>query len=84
MVFLILEQHVYMKYIHIALYCDNIPTVSWVRYLSAKSAQAARLMHVLALHMEVNQISPIVSLSIAGWKNKEADFASRTFRDGQG
>ena len=41
-------------------------------------------MHVLALCMKAHQVSPLIFLSIADWKNKEADFESRTFKDRQG
>ena len=41
-------------------------------------------MRVLALRVKVNQTSPMVSLSITGKRNPEADFASRIFRDSQG
>ena len=41
-------------------------------------------MWVLALRMKANQTSPLISLSIAGVLNIEADFASYAFHDNQG
>lgn len=77
--FLVLEHHVSVQHQHIALYCDNTPTVSWVRKLSARSARAARLMRILAIRMKAANTSPLLSYSIPGKSNQKADYASRVF-----
>ena len=61
----------------IAIFCDNTTTVGWVRKLSAKLPRAARLMRLLALAMKAAEVSTLLTLSIAGSSNKEAEFASR-------
>ena len=61
----------------IALFCDNTPTVGWVRRLAAKSQRAARLMRILAIIIHIAGVTPLISLSIAGSDNKEADYTTR-------
>ena len=75
--FLVVSTNVEVKNKTMAIFCDNTPTVNWVRKLSSKSKRAARLMRTLALAMKAAGVSPLITLSIAGSSNKEADFASR-------
>ena len=75
-----LEHLAPLKHCHVAIYCDNTPTVSWTRRLnSTKSRIAARLVRALALRMRDLHTSPLAALSIAGIDNTMADFSSRTF-----
>ena len=75
--FLVVATNLNVKGKTMAIFCDNTPAVGWVRRLSARSPRAARLMRILALAMKAAGVSPLITLSIAGSSNKEADFASR-------
>ena len=75
--FLFVATNINVKGKTLAIFCDNAPTIGWARKLSAKSHRAARLMRILALAMKAAGVSPLISLSIAGSSNTEADFASR-------
>jgi hypothetical protein len=78
--YLVLEHLVALKHVHVAAWCDNTPTVSWTNKLSSsKSAVAGRLARALAMRIHANEASPLISVSIAGVKNRMADVASRTF-----
>jgi hypothetical protein len=78
--YLILECLADLKHVHVAAWCDNTPTVSWANKLnSSKSRVAARLVRALALRIQANSASPLITVSIAGIHNTMADIASRTF-----
>jgi hypothetical protein len=78
--YLVLEHLVQLKHVHVAAWCDNTPTVSWTNKLSSsRSMVAGRLTRALALRIHANEASPLISVSIAGVKNRMADVASRTF-----
>jgi hypothetical protein len=78
--YLVLEHLVALQHVHVAAWCDNTPTVSWTNKLSSsKSAIAGRLTRALAMRIHANEASPLISVSIAGVKNRMADVASRTF-----
>lgn len=82
--YLVLEQLVDLKHVHVAAWCDNTPTVSWTNKLnSSKSRIAAKLVRALALRIQANEASPLISLSIAGIENEMADVASRAFGKAQ-
>ena len=51
-----------------------------MRKLSAKSKRAARLMRILAIIINIAGVTPLITLSIAGSDNKEADYATRHMR----
>ena len=70
-----------LKYTHIALLCDNTPTVAWtVRLSTSKSTITGHLLHALALHQQTQRSLPLLSTSIAGSNNQMADIASRSHR----
>ena len=75
--FLVTATNMQVKDKTIAIFCDNTPTVEWVRKLSSLSTRAEILMRTLALAMKAAGVSPLLTLSIAGSSNKEDDFASR-------
>ena len=78
--YLVLENLTDLKHVHVAAWCDNTPTVSWANKLnSAKSRVAARLVRALSLRIQVNEASPLITVSIAGTDNVMADVASRAF-----
>ena len=65
---------------HAALFCDNSPTVAWVRRMAAKGSRVAGLLLMaLALRMKVRATSPLTTLHIAGEQNSIADIPSRSF-----
>ena len=75
-----LEPLVHLNHTHVAIYCDNTPTVSWVRRLnSTRSRIAARLLRALSCRLRTKRASPLSALSIAGKNNIMADVSSRTF-----
>ncbi|MEM7495226.1 MAG: hypothetical protein AAF471_03635 [Myxococcota bacterium] len=79
--FLVLECMVDLRHRHIAIWCDNTPTVAWTKRLTAnRSRVAARLLRALAYRMFATGASPFHSLSIAGVDNAIADIPSRSFR----
>jgi hypothetical protein len=78
--YLVLECLADLKHVHVAAWCDNTPTVSWANKLnSSKSRVAARLVRALALRIQANAASPLITVSIAGIHNTMADVASRAF-----
>ena len=78
--YLVLKQLAPLRHIHVAAWCDNTPTVSWTNKLSAtRSPIAGRLTRALAMHIHINEASPLTSLSIAGINNTMADTTSCTF-----
>jgi hypothetical protein len=65
---------------HIALFSDNSPTVSWVQWLVARGSQVAgQLIRALALRLKVQKMSPLTPLHIAGKDNALTDVPSRSF-----
>ena len=55
---------------HVALFSDNLPTVSWVEKMaSRKSRIAARLVRSLALCLNVNRTCPLMPVHIPGVEN---------------
>ena len=77
---LVLELLVDLKHEHVAAWCDNTSTVSWARRMtSSKSKIGHRLVRALMMQINVNEASPLVTVSIAGILNKMADVASRSF-----
>jgi len=77
---LILESLVDLAHCHIAIGCDNTPTVAWAtRLLSTKAKLAAQLLRALALRMLTVQASPLTAFHLPGQVNTMADFASRSF-----
>jgi hypothetical protein len=78
--YLVLEQYVDLTSEHVAAWCDNASTVSWVRRAtSSRSLVGQRLIRALMLRLRANRASPLVALSIQGIKNIMADAASRSF-----
>lgn len=62
---------------HIAVWCDNTPTISWVRKMkSSKSAIGQRLAEVLSLQMRINEVSP---LPIVGIRINLAELVPHSF-----
>ena len=65
---------------HIGMFCDNNTTVVWENRLSSKcSMEAGRLLRMLSLQKRRAQVSPLLTLSIAGDKNDMADVVLRAF-----
>jgi hypothetical protein len=65
---------------HIALFSDNLPTVSWIQKMAAKGSKVAdQLLRALCLRMKQRNISPLTSLHISGKKNAMTDIPSRSF-----
>ena len=80
---LVLEQLVPLKHEHVAAWCDNTSTVSWARRMtSSKSRIGHRLVRALMMRINVNEASPLVTVSIQGIRNAMADVASRSFGPG--
>ena len=70
-----------LRHKHVAMYCDNTPTVAWANRLASKNSKiAGRLLRALALRQRTRRASPLLSISIAGEDNVMADVASRSFR----
>ncbi len=65
---------------HVALFSNNLPTVSWVdRMASKKSRIAARLVCALALRLNVCQACPLTPVHIPGVEIALADIPLRSF-----
>jgi len=65
---------------HIAVGCDNTPTMAWSLWLlSTKAKLAAQLLWDLALCMLTMQASPLAAFHLLGTMNTMADFASQSF-----
>jgi hypothetical protein len=78
--YLVLEQLVVLKHEHVAAWCDNTSTVSWARRMtSSRSRIGHRLVRALMMRINVNESSPLVTVSIQGCRNDMADVASRSF-----
>jgi hypothetical protein len=77
---LVLEMLVLLKHEHVAAWCDNTSTVSWARRMtSSRSRIGHRLVRALMMRINVNEASPLVTVSIQGCRNDMADVASRSF-----
>jgi hypothetical protein len=78
--YLVLEHLVPLKHEHVAAWCDNTSTVSWARRMtSSRSRIGHRLVRALMMRINVNESSPLVTVSIQGCRNDMADVASRSF-----
>jgi hypothetical protein len=78
--YLVLEQMVALRHKHVAAWCDNTSTVSWARRMtSSRSRIGHRLVRALMMRINVNEASPLVTVSIQGCRNDMADVASRSF-----
>jgi len=65
---------------HIAMFCDNSPTISWVERMATRSSKVAgQLLIALAIRMKESQVSPLTPLHIAGRQNSIGDIPSRSF-----
>ena len=81
--YLVLELLVSLLHEHVAAWCDNTSTVSWARRMtSSRSTIGHRLVRALMMRINVNQASPLVTVSIQGCRNDMADVASRSFGQG--
>jgi len=77
---LVLEQIAELNHMHIAVGCDNTPTVAWAkRLLSTKAPIAARLLRAPSIRMLACNASPLAPFHIPGKFNTMADIASRSF-----
>jgi len=77
---LVLEKFTNLEHAHVAIWCDNTPTVAWAtKLLATKAVVAARLLRTLALRMIACQASPLTMLHVPSDLNNMADFASRSF-----
>jgi len=65
---------------HIAMFCDNSPTISWVERMATRSSKVAgQLLIALTIRMKESQVSPLTPLHIAGCQNSIGDIPSRSF-----
>jgi hypothetical protein len=70
-----------LEHKHIALFSDNLPTVSWVEKMaSRKSRIAAQLIRALALRLNIKQTCPLTPVHIPSVENALTDITSRLFR----
>jgi hypothetical protein len=77
---LVLEMLVLLKHEHVAAWCDITSTVSWARRMTlSRSRIGHRLVRALMMRINVNEASPLVTVSIQGCRNDMADVASRSF-----
>ena len=78
--FLALEFMVDLHKDHVASWCDNVSTISWVKLLTThKSPAVQHIIHALMLCLTVNQTLPLITIPIPGKDNDLADFASCSF-----
>jgi len=76
---LVLEVMAEVAHIHIAIGCDNTPTVAWSSHLLAMTAPiATHLLRALALQMLAGEASPLATLHIPGEMNHMVDIASQS------
>jgi hypothetical protein len=65
---------------HVALFSDNLPTISWVeKKASRKSRIAAKLVRALVLQLNVKKTCPITTVHIPGVTNTLTEIPSRSF-----
>jgi hypothetical protein len=65
---------------HIALFSNNLPTVSWVNKIASQKSQiAAQLVCVLALRLKIQQTCPLTPVHIPGVDNALTDIPSGSF-----
>jgi hypothetical protein len=78
--YLVLELLVPLKHQHVAAWCDNTSTVSWARRMTSRRSRIGhRLVRALMMRINVNEASPLITVSIQGCRNDMADVASRSF-----
>ena len=64
----------------VALFGDNIASISWTKKLaSKKSLVAEQLVQALALRLKARKACPLITTHIQGKKNEIADVPSRSF-----
>ena len=64
----------------VAVFSDNDPTVSWVKWLASRhSVVAAQLVQAMALRMKLRGACPIMPVHIPGVENSMTDIPSRSF-----
>jgi len=77
---LVLKKFTDLAHSHVAIWCDNTPTVAWAtKLLAAKAVLAVQLLRMLALRMILCCSSPLTMLHVPGNLNCMADFASQSF-----
>jgi len=77
---LVLEKFAHLAHAHVAIWCNNMPTVAWASWLLAtKAVKTAQILRMLAMRMMDCRVSPLTMLHILGTLNTMADFASRSF-----
>lgn len=65
---------------HVALFSDNLPTVSLVLQMAARDSLVAdQLLRLLSLRLKINRVLPLTPLHIEGKKNALTDVPSRLF-----
>ncbi len=76
----VLEMLVLLKHKCVAAWFDKTSTVSWAqRMTSSLSRTGHRLVRALMMRINVNEASPLVTVSIQGCCDEMADVASRSF-----
>ena len=59
-----------LKVVHVALFSDNQPTVSWIECFATQSSLVAdKLLRILALRMHKARVSPLTAMYILGNNN---------------
>jgi hypothetical protein len=77
-------QNLEIKNKHVALFCDNTPTVSWATaFRTSKSSIAGRLLRVLGMRIHASAASSLTTMYIKGQDNIMADTVSRAFKSGK-
>ena len=78
--YLVLELLVDLEHEYVAVWCDNASTVRWARRMTySRSKIGHRLVGAL---MNINEASPLITVSIQGCRNEKANVSSRSFGPG--
>ena len=79
--YMILQQHVNLRYVRAGVFSDNTPTVAWSKRMADKSQYptAGRLLRGLAAMQRATRAGPLTVASVAGKTNDMADVSSRSY-----
>jgi hypothetical protein len=65
---------------HVALFSNNLPTVSWVEKMATKKSHiAAKFVCAFALRLNINKTCPLTPVHIPGMENALTDIPSCSF-----
>jgi hypothetical protein len=78
---LVLELLVDLKHQLVAAWCNNTSAVRWAHHMtSSRSKIGHRLVQALMMRINVNEASPLVTVSVQGCCSNMADVASCSFK----